>query len=93
MGKGTVKPKSLYLGIFNYASVVEEVIRFAPSEQRAKTLMVQELARKHDVHPAHVAALFDGSRPNYTIKIEPEWKKKQDFNRLRAGEGKDVKSN
>ena len=82
MGKRIKKPRFLYLGIFNYSHAVEEVLRFATSEKHAKALMMQELARKHEVHPSHVAALFDGSKPNYSIKIDPEWRSKHELQKL-----------
>ncbi len=78
MGKRIAKEKSLYLGIFNYARAVEEVLLYATSPAHAKAMMINRLAKKHEVHPSHVAALFDGSKPNYTIEIDKEWRLKNE---------------
>ena len=80
MGKRIKKEKQLYLGIFNYSRAVEEILLYAVSHAHARVMMINRLAKKHDVHPSHVAALFDGSKDNYSIGIDKEWKKKQEVN-------------
>lgn len=68
----------LWRGIFNYSH--EMVVKFshAPTERAAKMRMINQLAKDHDVHPSTVYGIFDGSKDNYRIEIDPEWRKKND---------------
>ncbi len=76
-----VKVKSLYRGVFNYARSVERPIyRYAFTERQAWKLMCDEIARRHEIHPSYVYTLFDGSRGNFEITLEVDF---------REGEGND----
>ena len=46
--------------------------------------MCRRLAKKHDVHPATVLSMFDGSRDNFSIEIELEVKEIDETWRVRA---------
>ena len=64
--------KQLYKGIFSYRCEMEKVFAYAASTEQARVIMCRRLAKKHDVHPSTVLSMFDGSKPNYEIKIEME---------------------
>ena len=68
-----MKPKTLFRGVFSYARSVEEPIyRYAFTKKQAWKLMCDEIARRHEIHPSHVYALFDGSKSNFEITVEME---------------------
>ena len=72
------KCKTLYRGVFSYSRSVEKPIyRYAFTEKQAWRLMCDCLAKKHEVHPSHVLALFDGSKANFSIEIETEFHEKE----------------
>lgn len=64
--------KNLYKGIFNYASEISVMRTYAYSEEQARVIFCNRLAKKHEVHVSHVLAKFD-KRPNYEISKEIEW--------------------
>jgi hypothetical protein len=71
--------KNLFRGVFNYARSVEPVMyRHAFTERQAWKLFCDEIAKRHEVHPSHVYALFDGSQRNHEITIETEFKEVDD---------------
>jgi len=47
---------------------------YAFSKEQARVVMCRRLAKKHDVHPATVFLMFDGSHDNFFIEIEMEVK-------------------
>lgn len=71
-------PKTLWRGLFNYSHeiCIEYIHAFSP--EQAKVIMCRRLAKKHEVHPSHVFALFDGSRDNFSIAVETEFEEKDD---------------
>ncbi len=66
--------KNLWKGLFNYSCAIERVFAYAYSKAAARVVMCRRLAKKHDVHPATVLRMFDGSRNNFSIEIEMEVK-------------------
>ena len=69
------KIKKLWRGVFNYASSVEKPLyRYAYTEEQAWKVMCDFLAKKHGVHPSHVYGLFDGSKSNFEITIEVDFR-------------------
>ncbi len=58
--------------VFNLESYV--LYRYAYTKRQAWLLMCKEIARKQDVIPSLVMDYFDGSKDNYTIEIETEWR-------------------
>ena len=66
--------KHLWRGAFNYRNTAIVLYASAYSKEQAKLLMCKRLANKHDVNPSVVMGYFDGSRDNYTIEIETEFK-------------------
>ncbi len=71
--------KNLYRGSFSYASSVEKPLyRFALSKKQAWYLMCQAIAKKHEVRDSYVYGLFDGSRPNFEITVEMEYREGED---------------
>lgn len=70
-----MKEKTIYRGIFNYERSVEKpMYRYAYTEREAWKIMCDELAKRYNVHPSHVYAIFDGSKQNFEITVEIEFK-------------------
>jgi hypothetical protein len=74
MVKRIKKPLLLWKGIFNYSAQVIVKHTYAPSEKAAKARIINRLAKEHGVHPALVAEIFDGSKDNFIIEVDPVWK-------------------
>jgi len=70
--------KNLYRGIFNYSHEVKIRYTTASSKRQAKIFMMHQLAREHDVHYCVVAGIFDGSKQNFEINMEVEYKEVDD---------------
>jgi hypothetical protein len=68
------KLKSLWKGRFNFSREIHHLRTHAYSERQAWACFCNRLAKIHDVHPRHVMAVFDGSRDNFKIQLEIEWK-------------------
>ena len=66
--------KSLYKGLFSYRCELEKLFCYAYTKEQAKVTFFHRLAKKHDVSYGAVMSLFDGSRPNYEITIETEFR-------------------
>ena len=64
--------KSLWKGLFNYSCGIERLYTYAHSKEQARVIMCRRLAKKHDVHPSVVLAMFDGKRDNFSVDIEME---------------------
>ena len=73
-----MKPNDkLWRGVFSYSCEIERCFAYAKDEKKAKAKMLFQLAKKHQVNIQHVYALFDGSKQNFNIEIDREWKEKQ----------------
>ncbi len=46
------------------------VYKSAYSGRQAKIYMMRQLAKDHEVSYSTVAAIFDGSKPNFEVKVE-----------------------
>jgi ATP-dependent helicase YprA (DUF1998 family) len=68
------KTKQLYRGEFNYQYQMTILYRAAYTKPQAKEVMCRALAAKHDVSIQTVRSYFDGSKDNYSIEIETEYK-------------------
>jgi len=68
------KLKNKWRGSFNYNRMPIIEYAYAFSKEQARVVMCRRLAKKHDVPPAAVFSMFDGSRDNYSIEIEMEVK-------------------
>ncbi len=66
--------KHLFRGAFNYRQTAIVLYRQAYSERQAWLSMCKHLAGNDGVNPSVVMSLFDGTRDNYEIKIETEFK-------------------
>ena len=75
-----MKAKQLFKGIFSYRCELERLYAYAYTKEQARLIMCRRLAKKHDVHPSTVLAMFDGSSDNYDIKIEVEFKEDENEN-------------
>jgi hypothetical protein len=64
--------KKLFRGAFNLNSIVRIEYARAYTERQAWALMCKRMAKKDGVSDSSVMGLFDGSRDNYRISIEPE---------------------
>lgn len=71
-------PKKLFTGLFNYGRQVEKKFAWAFTGRQAKVFMMKQLANDHGVTYGAVAKIFDGSKGNFEIKVDPQWKEKQD---------------
>ena len=67
-----MKPKSLWRGVFSYSHEAHVLYAYAHSNEQARVIFCRRLAKKHDVHPATVLGLFNGSKDNFSIEIEME---------------------
>ena len=76
--KVVTKIKQLYRGVFSYRCELQREYAYAYNKRQAWKLMCDRLAKKHQVHPSHVYALFDGSKLNYEIRLEILWKEVED---------------
>ena len=72
------KPKILYRGIFNYAHELIILYTYAFSPAQAKERFFRRLAKLHNVSVHAVRQIFDGSKPNFSIKIEMSFKEVED---------------
>lgn len=66
-----VKEKKVWRGAFNYPQTVKILYRKAYTERQAWALMCKSIAAKDHVPFLSVMDLFDGSRDNFKIEIEP----------------------
>ncbi len=70
-----MKPKTLWRGVFNYAQSVEKPLyRHAYTKKQAWKIMCDFLARKYGLHPSVIYNHFDGSKNNYELTIELEFR-------------------
>jgi hypothetical protein len=70
-----MKAKQLWRGVFTFGKIVERPLyRYAYTEKQAWKTMCDYLAKKHGVHPSWVYGMFDGTKKNYEISIELEFK-------------------
>lgn len=69
-----MKVKSLWRGCFNFHQTAKVMYAYAFSERQAWAIFCQRLAKKDGVHPSAVYGIFDGSRDNFSITIETEFK-------------------
>ena len=74
------KPKSLFKGVFSYRCELEILYAYSYTKEQARLIMCSRLAKNHDVHPSTVLSMFDGSKDNYNIKIEVEFKEDVNVN-------------
>lgn len=73
-GRRLAKLKHKWRGSFNYNRMPVIEYAYAFSKEQARVVLCRRLAKKHDVHPATVLSMFDGSRDNFSIEIELEVK-------------------
>lgn len=73
---GNPKTKKLFVGDFRYSGELITRHAHAFSGRQAKIFMMQRLAKEHEVSFAAVCAIFNGSRPNFNIQVDPEWREK-----------------
>jgi len=66
----------LWRGTFNYSREVVIKYSMAPTWAKAFVNMINQLAREHNVSRGAVSEIFDGSKDNYKIGIDPEWREK-----------------
>ena len=65
--------KNKFCGIFNYSREVYILYCYAFSPTQAKEIFFRRLAKLHNVSVYTVRQVFDGSKPNFEIKIECEF--------------------
>ncbi len=74
--------KNLWRGAFNLRQTVVILYRHAYSHKQAWLIMCRHMAKTDGVDLRVVMSLFDGSRDNYEITIETEFKESEnDANR------------
>jgi hypothetical protein len=71
--KGAVL-KHLWKGIFNRSGEVIILRTHATTERLAWVNFCHQISKRDEVHVSHVMAQFDGSRDNYEITKEVEFK-------------------
>ncbi len=68
----------LWHGSFNYSRELTIKYSMAPTWGKAFNNMVDQLAKEHGVSRRIVKSIFDGSKPNFEIIIDPEWRLKHE---------------
>src|SRR3990167_2925386 len=77
-GKLFMKRKLLlWKGVFNYSRQMIVKYSMAPTWAKARINMVNQLADDHGVNRISVMSIFNGSKDNFKITIDPEWQQKQ----------------
>jgi hypothetical protein len=71
MAAKSKKPRILYKGVFNFSYEMVIKYLYASSPGQAKIYMMRRIAVEHGVSCAHVFGLFDGSKDNFRIEVEP----------------------
>lgn len=66
--------KSLYRGAFNYNHTAVILYRQAYSCKQAWMIMCKHLAEQDNINPRVVMGLFDGTRDNFEITVETEFR-------------------
>jgi len=66
--------KKLFRGAFNLNRAPVVMYAHAWTERQAWLVFCRRLAKRDGVHPSHVMSIFDGSKANYEITIETEYK-------------------
>ncbi len=62
--------KNLYRGTFNLSQTVMVERVQAHTERQAWFLFCQRIARRREVPVRNITKIFDGTRPNFDIKLE-----------------------
>ncbi len=70
----TGKCKDLWCGVFNYNGQMLVEYAYAYTEKQAKLVFCQRISKKVGVHPGVVTNKFNGSRDNFKINKEIEFK-------------------
>ena len=73
-----MKHKSLWRGAFNFKQSARVLYAYAFTEKQAWMIFCRRIAEKDIVPVSVVMGTFDGSRDNYSIKIELEVKDESD---------------
>jgi hypothetical protein len=71
------KIKYNFKGIFSLRCEMQVLYAFAFTKRQAWLIFCRRLAKKYDVHISHVMKMFDGSKDNYSITIETEYKESE----------------
>ena len=66
--------KQLWRGAFNYRQSVIVLYTYAYTERQAWLVFCRRLAKKHGVSLRTVMGLFDGTKDNYQITKEVEYR-------------------
>jgi hypothetical protein len=66
--------KKLFRGVFNYGHTVHVAYCYAFTERQAWVVFCRRIAKQDGVVPSVVMNTFDGSKDNYAIAIEVEFK-------------------
>uniref|UniRef100_A0A6M3J724 Uncharacterized protein n=1 Tax=viral metagenome TaxID=1070528 RepID=A0A6M3J724_9ZZZZ len=74
MSKKVTSIKKNWKGLFSYSCELEKLFVHAYTKEQAKVMFFHRLAKKHDVSYGAVAGMFDGSKSNYQITIETEYR-------------------
>uniref|UniRef100_A0A6M3L6P7 Uncharacterized protein n=1 Tax=viral metagenome TaxID=1070528 RepID=A0A6M3L6P7_9ZZZZ len=70
------RKKKLFVGDFRYNRELVTKHAFAFSGRQAKVFMLRQLAAEHGVPISAVMSIFDGSKVNFEIQVDPEWRLK-----------------
>lgn len=63
--------KVRYRGKFNFKSETHVLYAWAYTENQAKVIMCRRIAEIHGIGFLPVLNLFDGTRENYAVNVEP----------------------
>ena len=69
--------KKLFTGEFNFSREAVKKHAWAFSGRQAKIFMMRQIADDHDVSYMAVAKIFDGSKSNFDIHVDEQWKERQ----------------
>lgn len=68
--------KLLFVIDFNYGRELVTKHAYAYSGRQAKVFGMRQLAKDHGVNYSAVAAIFNGDKPNFDVRVDSEWRQK-----------------
>ena len=70
------KKRLLFTGDFRYKGELVTKFAHAFSGRQAKVFMMRQIADDDGVKYRVVSGIFNGEKPNFDIKVDPEWRRK-----------------
>ena len=68
-----------YRIVLNFSRMVEIYYSHAYGSKQALQQVFHKVAKRHDVSLSTVRGMFNGSKDNFSVEIDPEWAKKNGY--------------